>query len=128
MPIIYAGLGVGFYFANKSRKKYIMYRDAYVSRFNEQEDLLPEYNPQALDDLQQTERDKMERFFIITGLFYILNIIDASVDAHLFHFDVSDDLSFDISPGQPTLDLSSKSMQAQDFSFMTLKISFWRLR
>ena len=36
--------------------------------------------------------------FIIIGLVYFLNIVDASVDAHLFNFDVSDDLSLNINP------------------------------
>ena len=36
----------------------------------------------------------MERFLI----YYVLNIIDANVDAHLMTFDVSDDLSMNIIP------------------------------
>jgi len=36
--------------------------------------------------------------YILTGVVYVLNIIDASVDAHLFYFDVSDDLSMHITP------------------------------
>ena len=35
---------------------------------------------------------------IITALFYGLNIIDATIDAHLYDFDVSDDLSMRIEP------------------------------
>ena len=34
--------------------------------------------------------------YIIAAGVYLLNIIDASVDAHLFNFQINDDLSLDI--------------------------------
>ena len=37
-------------------------------------------------------------FTIFTVGFYLLNIVDANVDAHLYDFDISDDLSLQISP------------------------------
>ena len=36
--------------------------------------------------------------YIAIGAIYFLNIIDANVDAHLFYFDVSDDISMNITP------------------------------
>ncbi|MBL0341750.1 MAG: hypothetical protein IPP71_12900 [Bacteroidetes bacterium] len=33
------------------------------------------------------------------SVLYLLNILDASVDAHLFYFNVSDDLSLHVQPG-----------------------------
>ena len=33
---------------------------------------------------------------------YILNIVDASVDAHLFDYDISDDISLHITPTSTT--------------------------
>jgi hypothetical protein len=36
--------------------------------------------------------------FIFTGVAYALNIVDANVDAHLFNFDVSEDLSLNWQP------------------------------
>ena len=36
--------------------------------------------------------------YIGIGLWYILNIVDASVDAHLFDYDISDDLTLHIEP------------------------------
>lgn len=49
--------------------------------------------------------DRMERYRKSRDLFaigflvsYILNVIDAAVDAHFFTYDVSDDLSFEVVP------------------------------
>jgi hypothetical protein len=36
--------------------------------------------------------------FIFTGIAYMLNIVDANVDAHLFNFNVDDKLSMNIMP------------------------------
>ena len=36
--------------------------------------------------------------YIITAAIYLLNIVDASVDAHLFDFDISEDLSIETKP------------------------------
>ena len=46
--------------------------------------------------------------YIIAGLIYVFNIIDATVDAHLFDFNVNEDLSMHIRP--KTLYSSSTSM------------------
>ena len=35
---------------------------------------------------------------ILAGTVYFLQIVDAAVDAHLFHFNVSDDLSINYMP------------------------------
>jgi hypothetical protein len=48
--------------------------------------------------------EKQYRRFFEMGLaaslvVYALNVVDANVDAHLFDFDVSDDLSLHLSPG-----------------------------
>ena len=40
----------------------------------------------------------IELFALISVAWYALNVLDAVVDAHLMYFDVSDDLSFNISP------------------------------
>ena len=36
--------------------------------------------------------------YIVTAVIYLLNIVDASVDAHLFDFDISEDLSLKTAP------------------------------
>jgi hypothetical protein len=53
------------------------------------------------------------------SVIYILNIVDANVDAHLKTFDVSDDLSINVEPWQ-SWGMGSKKI----ISGLSLKINF----
>ena len=54
------------------------------------------YSYSQLKDLKEHyRRNRDVSYFIFTGI-YILNIVDASVNAHLFNYDISDDISFNI--------------------------------
>ncbi len=46
-------------------------------------------------DLARRNRDLL---VIISAGMWVLNVIDASVDAHLFNYDISDDLSINVEP------------------------------
>jgi len=37
-------------------------------------------------------------FFLLTGVWYLLNVVDAAVDAHLFTWEVDENLSLRIEP------------------------------
>jgi hypothetical protein len=54
-----------------------------------------------------------------TAAIYLLQIVDASVDAHLFTFDVSDDLSINWQPG-PVMNVST----GKAIPGMALRIKF----
>ena len=41
-------------------------------------------------NLREFYRDQRDQFYLYAGLVYLINIVDAYVDAHLFDFDVSD--------------------------------------
>jgi len=109
IPIIYAGMGVGVYFYIQNDKDYDRFRDAYKSRLagNTDDEFWGEgENPivstDRLIDAQKTAQKNKDLSIVVTGVFYLLNIIDANVDAHLRQFNVSDDLSlepnFNINP------------------------------
>lgn len=53
-------------------------------------------NMQSQRDDYRKNRDYAALYFVI---FWGLNVIEATVDAHLSHFDISPDLSFHIEPG-----------------------------
>ncbi len=103
IPIIYAGFGIFTYFIVKNSKEYKKYLEAY--NYVVSGDTMPIDNDYAYkydkDQLLQGKnyyRRNMEVSYILTGVWYILNIIDASVDAHFFDYDISDDLSIRIDP------------------------------
>ncbi|MBP5401443.1 MAG: hypothetical protein J6Y35_07435 [Bacteroidales bacterium] len=102
VPIIYAGLeATGFcvyYFAMETNK----YKWEYRYRMQGKTDLL---NPSlsSKDDetilsMKKLYQRRMEVSIAALTVVYVLNLIDAIVDAHLFYFDISDDLSMRWSP------------------------------
>ncbi|UPT66022.1 MAG: DUF5683 domain-containing protein [Sphingobacteriales bacterium JAD_PAG50586_3] len=102
VPIIYAGFaGVG-YAIGFNQAYYIDFRQALKDRIDDDPNTIDpyvnKYSAANLDELQQFYRKNRDLSYIILGAVYVLNIIDANVDAHLFDFDVSNDLSLDIKP------------------------------
>lgn len=56
------------------------------------------YSESQLKSARDLYRRNTDFSYIITGLWYLLNVVDASVDAHLFEFEVNDDLTLKIEP------------------------------
>jgi len=103
IPIIYAGFGTLTYFIVTNNKEYKKFRDAYnyVSAGDSSyidNDYVDKYSESALLEGRNFYRSNLELSYILTGLLYILNIIDATVDAHLFEYGISDNLSMKVEP------------------------------
>ena len=107
IPIVYAALGTGIYFYVDNTNKYNRYRDAYKRRlagFDDDEFWGVDSNGDALSSAQiskdaliraqETLRRDKELSLLITAGIYVLNIIDANVDAHLLQFNIDDNLAF----------------------------------
>jgi hypothetical protein len=103
IPIVYAGFGVITYFIINNSRQYKDYKEAYTyvasgdSGYIDNE-LVGKYDEQQLLDGKNYYRRNMELTYIIGALWYVLNIIDASVDAHFFDYDVSEDLTIRLDP------------------------------
>jgi len=103
IPIVYAGFGLITYFVINNTSEYKKYKEAYNyvasgdSTYIDNE-YVGKYDEQQLLDGKNYYRRNMELSYIIGGLWYILNIIDASVDAHFFDYDVSEDLTLRFDP------------------------------
>lgn len=96
IPLVYAAIGTSTYLYIDNNQKYNTYRDAYKRRLagyqdDEFIDFLTEDDLIEAQKLFRQNRD-FSLMFIIG--FYILNIIDANVEAHLDQFSISEDLSF----------------------------------
>lgn len=95
LPIVYGAIGTGLYFTAVNGKDLRRLNTALELRLgdggDEFEGILTDAQLTATRD---NTRRNTELAALITTLLYGLNIIDAVVDAHLFDFDISDDLSF----------------------------------
>ncbi len=99
-PIVYAAFGTIGYFIHDNNNQYKEYREAYKIRMSGNPNLTDKFADKYTDENLKIMRDyyrrNIELSVIIATVVYALNIIDASVDAHLFKFDVSEDLSINI--------------------------------
>jgi hypothetical protein len=104
VPIVYAGFAGLAYSFQYNQSRYVKYRDALKFRIDNDSTTTDNYVGIYSDDQLTTLYKYYHRYrdlTVIGGLtLYLLNIIDAAVDAHLFTFNVSDDLTLHI---QPTL-------------------------
>ena len=96
IPIIYAALGAGLYFYFDNGNEYERYRDAYKRRLAgyTDDEFYGVINDSGLIEAQTTLQRNQEISLLVTIGIYVLNIIDANVDAHLLQFNVDDNLSF----------------------------------
>ena len=102
VPIVYGLLEASGYFLTKYATDMMLYRREFINRRDGHIDQLipsladkPDENILAL---KQTSQRNMEICIAATAIIYTLGFIDAMVDAHLYYFDVSDDLSLYWSP------------------------------
>ena len=101
VPLVYVAIGVPVWFAYDTHKEYKLYKEAYISRTDNDPatlDDFPLYTDSQLKENVDFYRRYRDMNFFLIGLMYALNIVDASVDAHLSTFNVSNDLSFHLSP------------------------------
>ena len=104
VPIIYAGFGVMTYFIYSNTDEYLTYRSAYIEKVNgntngNYANLVSKYSEEDLLSTAEYYRRNLEFSILLTAVWYILNIIDAAVDAHLYTYDINKNLSFKVSPG-----------------------------
>lgn len=101
-PVIYAGMGTLTYLVVDYNKEYQKYKTAYKYITDNDPDTFTPYQEVLTSDEIENEMNRWRRFRDLNGILlfgvYILNIIDASVDAHLYNYDVSDDLSLKLDP------------------------------
>ncbi len=104
VPIVYGGFAALSWYAMFTHEEFVRYRNAYSFRIDGNPETIDEF----IDDFRYTEdvlqrfrdyyRRQRDRTYIWIALFYAINIIDATVDAHFFDFDVSEELGIRVGP------------------------------
>jgi hypothetical protein len=114
LPIVYGAMGVSTYIFLDNIKTYREYRFAYNARYKAS---LPAPSTDSTDYFKleniykiiqpesiRAARNKFRQYVDYSVLFFILlwglNVVDATVDAHLKSFDISPNLSLGIEPGR----------------------------
>lgn len=113
LPIVYGALGITGYIFVDNIKTYKEYRFAYAARYKAANGstaadsvdyfkLKPQYRIYQPESIREA-RDRFRKYIDYSALFFVLfwglNVVDATVDAHLKTFDISPDLSMRIKPG-----------------------------
>ena len=97
IPIVYGAIGASIYYYKTNNKEMLKYRNAYKDRINgvyedEYLDIIPE-NETLLKGMKFHKSYRDISMICIIG-FYMLNILDANVSAHMMQFNVSENLTF----------------------------------
>jgi len=124
IPVIYVGFAGLAYSINSNQIKYNRYKTAYKYRLDGDPATIDSYVGVYTDDnlntLQKYYRRYRDLSIIGAAALYVLNIIDATVDAHLFTFDVSDDLTLNV---HPTI-INTSSLSHNYTTGLGIKIKF----
>lgn len=102
MPIVYAVMGVPLYFAIKRNDEYNRYRSAYISRLTKGNSSTDEFQgiltETAIKQYQDEAKQSRDMMIVYTVIGYTAQILEAISGAHLKNFDISKDLSMQVSP------------------------------
>ena len=116
IPIIYAGLITSGYYLNDNYQKYNSYKKTFIDRVN------GEYNDQYINVYSDNDLQTLTSFYrrnaevssLLFLLTYILNILDASVNAHLLNYDISENISINLMP---------KNMSNNSYSIINMHLN-----
>jgi len=121
IPFVYAALGSGIYFYNSNNTNYNRVRTAYKLRINDKPDEFdgvngnPYLSKDALESAQKSYKKDRDLSLLVTAGLYILQIIEASTNAHLLQHNVDDNLT--INPKIFKDETSNKSIVGASINF-----------
>lgn len=138
LPLVWGALGGATYYYAEQHKSFISYKNLLqylidhptLSSYSDVEQNAPELleslplplygsttssmGQEAIGYMESFRKSREYAFFGILGV-YALSILDANVDAHLFYFDVSDDLT--LSPAAVTTSGLTQAVPGFKFTY-----------
>ena len=138
VPILYGGLGTSVYFITVNngyfkdyKAAYLQYSEYITAKAQDPNTPLPEnpawekfylgnvedFSPQQqtnfknqLNNRKINYKRNRDLLYIVTGAIYALNIIDATVFAHFYDFEIDEDLSMTIQPSVSSSPVSGNTV------------------
>ena len=116
VPVIYVGMAASFYFLIDNSRNYESFRRAYVNRINDanyQGQYTDRYSVAGIKSEQDRYKQQLDLTYLLTGLGYTIQVLDALTFAHLKNFDVSKNIAVRLKPtmllgGYPAMALVMK--------------------
>ena len=121
IPIVYGALGSGIYFYESNNTNFNRARTAFKLRINEKPDEFDGLNgniflsKDALISAQKSYKKDRDLSLLVTIGLYVLQIVEASVNAHLLQHNVDSNLS--ISPSIIRNDFNKKAIVGTSVNF-----------
>lgn len=120
IPLVYGAIGTCTYFYIDNQKKYNLYRDEYKNRL-EGKKSDSEFLARLSESQLTTAQKEYQRYKDLSALFivgfYVLNIIDANIDAALSQFNVDERLAFKPAVMKNDITLNTNFGFALNYSF-----------
>lgn len=94
-PIVWGAMGTSIYLYLDNNNEYDRYRTAFKMReAGLQDEFANVVSRNGLISAQKTLKSNRDLALLTTVIFYVLQIVEASVNAHLLQFNTNDNLSF----------------------------------
>ncbi len=100
VPLVYGGIWVGYVAIKSYQTQYVKYKNQLFIMLNDPTLTKSPlgYTQDQLRSVINTARRQRDFFCAITGLWYVLQMVDALVDAHLKEFDLNPKLQVRLEP------------------------------
>ncbi len=119
LPVIYGLAGIFIYTFDYNNNQYNKFTNGYLDMKSGKIDTFEGYsNVETITKIRDNFKRNRDLNVIVLAAVYLLNVLDATVDAHLMDYDISNDLSLNL---QPSLINSFDNQQAIGF---TLSFNF----
>ena len=108
LPIIYGGFLGSIYVIRFYQGEYVRYKNLLFNKLNDPT-IKTNYTEDQLRAYINTNRRQRDYFCALTGLWYILQIVDAHVEAHLKEFELNPQLQVSVEPSMDRNPLIGRS-------------------
>jgi len=92
-PLVWGGFGAGIAIVSSFHSQHIDFRNRLFDRLNGVPQTAGQLNEEQLRRLVDRTKRERDFFLIMTGIWYLMQMVDAHVDAHLKEFSLNPELN-----------------------------------